>query len=468
MMPVSILRLPGSMGGQAYQRGMMGQGFRRFMGATALLCLTGCASGEGPVAPSAAVAASATPAAGPTAPIIPQASVQAPAPAAPSEDFATWLARFRQEALAAGVSRTTVERALTGIYPLPSVLAADANQPEFTRPVWSYLDSAVSQARINRGRELLGVHAGLFGAMEARWGVPAPIVAAIWAMESNFGSNMGDLSVVQALATLAHSGRRTQYGRDQLMAALGILDRGDVPVERMVGSWAGAMGQTQFIPTTYARHAIDGDGDGRRDLWSSLPDVFGSTAAYLSSSGWRQGLPWGLEVRLPPGFDHALADPSAARPVADWAALGVQPVAGSLPPAGESAAVLLPAGYQGPAFLVTDNFKAILRYNNSTSYALAVGHLADRYRGGAPIAVAWPRHERPLDRAERMELQERLTVRGYSAGAVDGIIGANTRAAFRRWQREAGLPADGFPTVGQLERLRAATPEFQPPAQSQG
>ncbi|HSK39082.1 MAG TPA: lytic murein transglycosylase, partial [Arenibaculum sp.] len=343
---------------------------------------------------------------------------------------------------------------LTGLRPLPEVLAADANQPEFTRQVWAYLDGAVSPARVARGRELLGLHRPLFDAMERRYGVPGEIVAAIWAMESNYGTNVGSIPVVRALATLAHTGRRTGYGREQLIAALQIIDRGDVAPERMIGSWAGAMGQTQFIPTTYRQFAVDADADGRRDLWHSLPDIFASTANYLATSGWRRGVPWGAEVFLPAGFDLELADTSVVEPVARWRALGIRILPGTVLAQDEPASLLLPAGHQGPAFLVTNSFRAILRYNNSTSYALAVGHLSDRLRGMGPIEAAWPRHLRALSRDERTELQHLLSARGYEPGTPDGIVGPMTRAALRRYQTDEGLPADGFATSELLERLR--------------
>ena len=353
-------------------------------------------------------------------PAMPASSMAAaPGEALSPADFADWLAGLRVEALAAGISAATLDRALAGLEPMPEVLAADAAQPEFTRQIWTYLDGTVTLARIERGRELLDLHAPLFAEMERRYGVPPGIIAGIWAMESNFGANMGDTPILRALATLGYEGRRTRYGREQILAALAILDRGDIPVERMIGSWAGAMGQTQFIPTTYVRFAVDADADGRRDLWDSLPDVFASTANYLASSGWRRGLPWGMEVALPAEFDVAQADPSIERPVADWAGMGVRPVSGGLPPSGEQASILLPAGHRGPAFLVTGNFKAILRYNSSTSYALAVSRLADGFGGAGPITASWPREERALSRDERVELQRLLAVRGYDAGTPE-------------------------------------------------
>jgi membrane-bound lytic murein transglycosylase B len=378
-----------------------------------------------------------------------------PEPVTQQTDFETWLVRFRGEALAAGISPVTVERSLRGLRILPDVLAADSSQPEFVKPVWSYLDGAVSDARVGRGRELLGIRQPVLAAMEHDYGVPAEIVVAIWGMESNFGANMGGHNVIEALATLAWHGRRAEFAREQLLAALRIIDQGDIAPERMVGSWAGAMGQTQFIPTTFAVHAVDRDGDGRRDLWNSLPDVFGSTANYLYRSGWRAGESWGAEVLLPANFNYELADLSIRKSVAEWRHLGVQPMPGTRTLRDDAeAALLLPAGFRGPAFLIQDNFRAILKYNNSTSYALAVAYLGDRLMGRSPVLAAWPRDERPLSRDERVELQTLLAARGYSAGTPDGIVGVMTRAAIRNFQKESGLPADGFPTTGLLSRLR--------------
>lgn len=424
---------------------------RTFPALIASVLLAGCAG-----ASSATPEARTAPVAAATSPV----SLTSPAAGRPAEaespaDFSAWLAGLRAEALASGISAATLDRALAGLEPLPEVLAADAAQPEFTRQVWAYLDGTVTPARIERGRELLDLNAPLFAQVEGRYGVPPGIIAGIWAMESNFGSNIGNTSVLRALATLGYEGRRKQYGREQILAALAIIDRGDISADRMIGSWAGAMGQTQFIPTTYVRFAVDGDGDGRRDLWGSLPDIFSSTANYLASSGWRRDLPWGMEVSLPAGFDHAMADASIERTVGEWSGMGVRPLSGALPPAGETASILVPAGHRGPAFLVTGNFKAILRYNNSTSYALAVSQLADRFGGAGPIRAAWPREERALSLAERMELQSLLAAGGYDVGTPDGIVGRMTRAALRAFQKAQGMPADGFPTVGLLDRLRA-------------
>lgn len=384
-----------------------------------------------------------------------------PAPAAPEapsvqQSFSEWREAFRREALAAGIQASTFERAFAGVTPNPAVIRADRSQPEFARPVWEYLDSAVSTARVYRGKLLLVEHAATLRAIEQRYGVDRQTLVAIWGMESNFGSNMGNLNVIRSLATLAHEGRRPQFAHDQLLAALQIVQQGDVQAERMQGSWAGAMGQTQFIPTTYQRHAVDFDGDGRRDIWDSSADALASAANYLRASGWQSGQPWGMEVRLPGDFDYALADPEQRKPLGEWLQLGVRPQQPNSTTRDDSrmASLLLPAGHRGPAFLVLDNFRAILKYNNSSAYALAVGLLGERFDGGGQVLASWPRHERPLSRSERIELQERLAQSGFDPGAADGIIGANTRRAVRASQQQLGWPADGHPSHRLLEQLR--------------
>ncbi|MCE8020246.1 lytic murein transglycosylase [Halomonas sp. MCCC 1A11036] len=371
----------------------------------------------------------------------------------PPQDFQAWLHDFRRQARAEGISEATLARALDGARYRPRVIELDRSQPEFVRPIWQYLDSAVSQARVSQGRAKLDEHRDTAQRMEQRYGVPAEIIVAIWGIESNYGGNFGDFSTLEALATLAFDGRRRDFARGELLAALRIIEAGDIAPERMVGSWAGAMGHTQFIPSSFEAYAVDGDGDGRRDIWNSIPDVMASTANYLARAGWRQGEPWGMEVRLPDGFDYSLADDSR-RSASEWAELGVRAVGGGeLPPLAE-AAILVPAGASGPAFLVGRNYRAILRYNNATSYALAVGTLADRIAGRPGVQAEWPRHERPLSRSQVRDMQQALNARGFDVGAPDGIMGPNTRRGLREYQRSAGLTPDGFPTESLLQRLR--------------
>ncbi|MCQ2045569.1 membrane-bound lytic murein transglycosylase [Stutzerimonas stutzeri] len=367
--------------------------------------------------------------------------------------FSQWREQFRAEALAAGISAATFDQAFAGVQPDPAVIEADRSQPEFTRPVWQYLEGAISPQRVRSGRRLLSEHTTTLDQIEARYGVDRETLVAVWGLESSFGQIMGDKSVIRSLATLAHEGRRPAFAKSQLIAALEILQHGDVAPQRMRGSWAGAMGQTQFIPTTYNTHAVDFDGDGKRDIWNSSADALASAAHYLQASGWKQGKAWGFEVELPEGFDYALADTEIRKPLAEWRSLGLRNLPGDQEEA--SASLLLPAGHRGPAFLIMDNFRAILRYNNSSAYALAIGLLAENFQGKGEVAGSWPRGEQPLSRSERLELQERLVAQGFDPGTPDGIIGANTRKAIRGFQQRLGWPADGHPTQELLGRLRA-------------
>ncbi|MBC3362978.1 lytic murein transglycosylase [Pseudomonas sp. SWRI154] len=376
---------------------------------------------------------------------------------APTQTFAEWQAGFRKEALAAGIRADLFDRAFIGVSPDMSVIKADRSQPEFTRPVWEYLDGALSPLRIRKGQALIQQQAQILQSIEQRYGVDREALVAVWGMESNFGQFQGNKSVINSLATLAYEGRRPGFAHAQLIAALQILQQGDISPEKMLGSWAGAMGQTQFIPTTYNTHAVDFDGDGRRDIWGSATDALASTAHYLQSSGWQRGQPWGFEVDLAEGFDYTLADGTIRKPVSEWIRLGVSEY-GGLPIAPEdkqlSASLLLPAGHRGPAFLIFDNFRAILKYNNSSSYALAVGLLSQRFTGAGLVYGQWPKEDLPLSRSERIELQTLLGKHNYDAGNPDGIIGANTRKAIRSAQQSLGWPADGYPTHKLLDALR--------------
>ncbi|SDH49712.1 membrane-bound lytic murein transglycosylase B [Pseudomonas flavescens] len=413
--------------------------------ASFLLLLTACA--DAPAQPLAT--SSATPG-------NPPANAALAQPAQAPLSFEQWRDLLRSDAIAAGISPTLFDRAFAGVVPNPDVVKADSSQPEFSRPVWEYLNGAVSPSRIARGRILLTQNRALLNQIEQRYGVDAETLVAIWGMESNFGSNIGSHNVVRSLATLAYEGRRQAFWRSQLLAVLQILQHGDIAPESLVGSWAGAMGQTQFMPTTYNEHAVDFDGDGKRDVWTSSADALASAAHYLQGSSWQLRQPWGFEVQLPHGFDYALADPDVRRSLSEWRALGIQPVSQPLstPRDDASATLLLPAGHRGPAFLLLGNFRSILRYNNSTSYALAIGLLSDSLRGGSGVQGAWPEGDRQLGRSERVELQERLNARGFDAGHADGIIGANTRKAIRAFQLHLGWPADGYPDSNLLDRLR--------------
>lgn len=366
--------------------------------------------------------------------------------------FTEWRQQFRTKALRAGIRADLFDSVFAEVTIDPAVVRADSAQPEFTRPVWEYLEGAISTTRVRKGQALLEEHAATLDGIEQRYGVNRETLVAIWGMESSFGQFMGDNSVIRSLATLAYEGRRPQFAEDQLLAALQILQSGDIGAQGLNGSWAGAMGQTQFIPTTYLTHAVDFDGDGRRDIWNSSADALASAAHYLKASGWQMDKPWGFQVALPTGFDYALADSDVRKTYAEWQALGVKGSAAGLD-ADDQGYLLLPAGYRGPAFLVFRNFNAILRYNNSSSYALAVGLLSEAFNGRGQISGSWPKGDRPLGRSERETLQEGLKARGYNPGPVDGIIGANTRRAIRAFQQSLGLPADGYPTPSLLEVL---------------
>lgn len=374
-----------------------------------------------------------------------------------TQTFEQWRESFRKEALAAGVNPSLFDRTFAGITPDISVIRADRSQPEFSRPVWEYLDGALSAQRVRKGQMLLKQHANTLAAIEQRYGVDRRILVAIWGMESNFGSFQGTKSVIRSLATLAYEGRRRGFAQTQLLAALQILQQGDITPEKMLGSWAGAMGQTQFIPTTYNTLAVDFEGDGRRDIWGSPVDALASIAHYLQISGWQKGQPWGFEVELPNTFNYSLADGEIRKSVAEWKQLGVNlPNDASMPRGSEQlcAALLLPAGYRGPGFLILDNFRAAFKYNNSTSYTLAANLLSERFTGAGLISSEWPEDEQQLNRSERMELQTLLSRHNYDAGNADGIIGTNTRKAIRAAQQSFGLPADGYPTPEFLEVLR--------------
>ena len=369
--------------------------------------------------------------------------------------FERWVTNFRTSARAAGIDEVTLNVAFADVRYLPRVVELDRAQPEFTRTVWRYLDSAVSPQRISLGQDKWLQFRVEIDAAAARYGVAPAILVAIWGVESNYGSNFGSIPTVDALATLGFEGRREDWARGQLLAALRILQKGDIERSEMMGSWAGAMGQTQFLPSVFLGYAVDADGDGRRDIWGSMADVMASTANFLARSGWQADQPWGVEVRLPPRFDVGRADVAVRQASALWAAEGVQTIDGAPLPQFAEATVLLPAGAGGPAFLVGPNFQVILRYNNSTSYALAVGLLAQRLAGGLGVQAPRPRDLVALSRQQLTALQTALNQRGFDSGAPDGVMGPTTRGAIRGYQRSVGLPADGYPTLDLLQRLLA-------------
>jgi membrane-bound lytic murein transglycosylase B len=368
--------------------------------------------------------------------------------------FQSWIEAFRPRAIAAGIRPEVVDAALTGIDYNTDVIQRDRNQSEFTKQIWEYLDSAVSETRVANGRDALNSNAATLAEIEARYGVDRRVVVAIWGLESAYGGFRGSTPIIEALATLAFDGRRGAFFEEQLIAALRIIQSGDVAPRAMTGSWAGAMGHTQFMPTSYLLHAQDFDGDGRRDIWSDDPtDALASTAAYLAAFGWTKGQPWGVEVVLPQGFDYALAGERTKKSPADWAAMGVRDTSGAVVPDHGQASILLPAGARGAAFMIFDNFHVIERYNPADAYVIGVGHLGDRVMGGPPIRAAWPREDRALRLSERKDMQVRLTRAGFDTEGVDGIIGPRTIAAIREFQKSVGLTPDGYASYEVLRRL---------------
>ncbi|MBI5717423.1 MAG: lytic murein transglycosylase [Burkholderiales bacterium] len=416
----------------------------------ALASLGGCLAAP-PVAPEAPAASGAGSAAAPGA----SGASGASSESAQQQAFARWLEAFGAFARAQGIREETLRVAFADVRYVPRVVDRDRAQPELTRTVWDYLDRTVTPQRVSAGQEKLLQVRGEADGAAARFGVPPHVVLAVWAMESNYGGNVGDVPTVDALATLGFEGRREAWARGELLAALKIVQAGDIEPARMTGSWAGAMGQTQFLPSSYLAYAVDADGDGRRDIWGSAADVLASMANFLARAGWQADQPWGVEVRLPPAFDHARADLQVRQPSARWSAEGVQSTDGAALPEFGDGAILLPAGARGPAFLVGPNFRAFLRYNNSSHYALAVGLLAQRLGGGPGVTAAWPRDLAALTRTQLMALQTALNERGFDSGTPDGMVGTATRSAIRRYQRSVGLPADGYPTLELLQRLQA-------------
>lgn len=388
------------------------------------------------------------------------ASAQGPRPAdllgATGEAyFIDWLNDYYGRALAAGTPKMVLDRELSGISPDPRVGLHDAGQPEFARPVSAYIQGAVSADRIAIGMKKR-TSISQFPAIEERYGVPREILIGIWAMESGFGAQQGDMDIIRCLATLAALGRRRAWAEGELTAALKIISSGEAPRSQLKGSWAGAMGQTQFIPSAYLATAVDGDGDGRRDIWNSAPDALASAANLLDRGGWRRGETWAREVILTRPFDYSLAEGPKQLP-SWWADKGARRADG-LPwnraDAAAPAQLLLPAGLNGPAFLIFQNHLAIRTYNNSVAYALAVGLLADRMAGGGPLKTPWPK-ETPLSLTDRMDAQTALQKLGYNPGQPDGVIGLGTRQALRAWQKAKGLPADGYLSLDMIGRLKA-------------
>ncbi|MGB7256609.1 MAG: lytic murein transglycosylase [Pseudolabrys sp.] len=354
-----------------------------------------------------------------------------------------------------GVTRATYEHYTAQMTPDLRIMDLLDAQPEFTKSFWDYLDLLVSDERIARGRELLEKYSNVFDAVERAYGVDRYVIAAIWGVETNYGTLGGERPVIRSTATLACIGRRQRYFREEFLSALEILHRGDIRPDRLIGSWAGAFGPTQFMPTAFKRFAVDFDRDGRRDVVDSISDVIASTANNLKKDGWVTGQTWGYEVVVPATFNFMLADRSRVMTLNDWARDGiVRPGNKPFPRGDDHAYLLVPAGVQGPGFLMLQNFRVIMKYNPAEAYALAIGHLSDRLRGGEPFVQPWPRYERVLSREERLELQQLLERSGYNVGEPDGHLGARTRAAIRDFQAQAGMVPDGFASAAILNQLR--------------
>jgi len=417
-----------------------------------VLLLAGCAdtSPQGPLTPLAP-----PPPPPPPGPAAPGSAADSATPVPPGElAFDTWLADFRVRAQAAGLSEALLTRELGGVIPDPKVISLDGRQPEFSKPVGDYIRGVISDDRIAVGRAKREALPFLPD-IEARYGVPRDILLAVWAMESAFGKLQGNFDVVRSMVSLAADGRRRGWAEGELIAALKIIDSGEVTREQLKGSWAGAMGQTQFLPSNYRTVAVDADGDGKRDIWGSDVDSLASAANLLVKGGWKPGVGWADEVILPEGFDYGLAEGPREVP-AWWEARGVRRADGLPWTAADAAApagLILPAGATGPAFLALPNHFAIRKYNNSTSYALGIGLLADRFAGAGPLVAAWP-VEQPLSLADRMAAQIALARLGFDPGPPDGVIGAGSRKALRAWQQSRQLPADGYLSMDMVVRLK--------------
>jgi lytic murein transglycosylase len=367
---------------------------------------------------------------------------------------ANCVAGLKKQALASGIRAEVFDAAFAGTsVPDPKVIEAKNAQPEFKTPIWDYMAFLTDETKVEQGRALLQKHAALLNSIERRYGVDKHAIVAVWGVESDYGQLKARFDLPTALATAACSGRRASFFRGELIALLKIFQRGDIRREDMGGSWAGAFGHTQFIPTTYLRLAVDGDGNGNRDLVNSIPDALASTANFLKRAGWVTGASWGYEVRVPRGY----AGPSGRRnkqPVSSWAGRGITRIDGRAMSGSGNAGLLLPAGRNGPAFLVFRNFDAAYAYNAAESYALAISHLTDRLKGGGRIKTPWPTDDRPLDREGRQELQRLLIKHGYDVGEPDGRVGAKTREAIKDVERQVGMRETGRPGGKVLDALR--------------
>ncbi len=433
------------------QADAFGQKKRLITAAILTALLTGCAQPT-----QAPVATAPTSSAGPIintgADFTQITQTSCPAEAA---NYQEWVARFGAYALYKGEPEPVIRTAFAGVTENPKIRDRAGTQAEFVTPVWTYLDRAVSAERIAKGQAKLPEVRTIASDVERDYGVPTAILMGIWGIETDFGNNFGDVNVFEALSNVGYGTSRKDFACTELLSALKIVDRGNVLPGQMIGSWAGAMGHSQFLPSNYLTVAVDRDGSGAPDLWTSMPDVFASTANHLVRDGWQRGLTWGFEVKLPQNFPYQEAELDIEKPLAHWQQRGVRTINGQpLPLLPGNTSILMLAGYKGPAFLVTKNYKTILKYNYSTSYALSVAYLGQRVMGGPGVKATWPVNEPLLSLDEREELQQRLIDRGLLAGGADGVIGLKTRKAIRTFQLQVGLPADGFATKVFLDELR--------------
>jgi lytic murein transglycosylase len=374
-----------------------------------------------------------------------------------AQSFADWVERYEAFAFKGGQPKELIADAFEPVKENPSISQKQAKQPEFVTPIWTYLSKVVSDDRITRGQQQYAANRMVIDQAARQYGVDSATLMGIWGIETDFGRSFGDVNVFEALSNLGYGAKRTDFACKELTAALTIANRDHIPVAKMIGSWAGAMGHSQFLPSNYLELAVDADHSGAPDLWTSMPDVFASTANHLTKAGggWIAGVPWGLEVKLPLGFPYGQAELDIEQPIAHWKQLGVKTVGGMpLPEYPGGTSILVLAGWKGPAFLITKNFKALLRYNNSTSYALSVGYLGQRIMGGPGVQAAWPTTEPPLNLDERQEIQTRLAAFGYDIGKVDGVLGLKTRKAVRLFQAKIAWPQDGFANKALLEAMR--------------
>lgn len=437
------------------------RGNRHWCVATVLLTVLTAGCGTPPAPKAAEAAQPAVPA--PAAPAVQAAPASIPdfttftQTSCPKQaaSYQEWVARFGAYALHQGEPEKVIRTALAGVTENATIRDRAGKQPEFVTPVWTYLERAVSAERVAKGQAKLPENRAILAEIERDFGTNPNILMGIWGIETDFGNNFGDVNVFEALTNVGYGTSRKDFACTELISALKIAAAGQIAPADMIGSWAGAMGHSQFLPSNYLTIAVDRDRSGAPDLWSSMPDVFASTANHLVRDGWTRGLPWGFEVKLPAGFPYQEAELDIEKPISHWQQVGVTRFNGQpLPNLAGDTSILLLAGHKGPAFLITKNFRAILKYNYSTSYALSVAYLGDRVMGGSGIQGKWPVDEPPLSLAEREEIQQRLVDLGYLAGDVDGVIGLKSRKAIRLFQQKAGLPADGFATKSLLLAMR--------------